>query len=179
MEKKYSSLVFIDRVNYENLLTASFTLDDIAKIQHLDTPNISMLTKGSILYLNRELNKLLYFSRLSDNFYDSLILLNNQEKQYIEDNFKSTLLSKKYNDPYITDKKYYEIVVLPDNNILVIVEEGFLTFVTESKDNLIKFILDCLCYQYNFNCLIGWLMKTYISLKMNDTYFNLTKSRYF
>jgi hypothetical protein len=179
MEKKYSSIVFVDRVNYQNLLTASFTLDDIPKAPYQGNPNISQLTQGSLIHLNKELSKLLYSSHLGPAFYDSFVLLNDQEKKYIEDSFKDYLLNDINNDPYYQDKKYYEIVVLADSSILVIVEHGFLTFVTESKDNLIKFILDCLCHQYKFNCIIGYLMKTYISLKLNDTYFNLIKSRYY
>lgn len=179
MEKKYSSVVFIDRVNYENLLTASFTLNDIPKAQYQSNLNISQLTQGSLIHLNKELRKLLYSSQLGNSFYDSFVLLSNQEKKYIEDSFKDYIFSNINSDPFDRDKKYYEIVVLADNSILVIVESGFLTFMTELKDNLIKFILDCLSQQYKFNCDIGYLMKTYISLKLNDTYFNLIKSRYF
>ena len=173
METKYSSVVFVDRTNYENLQGASFTNEDVSKISYVDFPNVSLLTRASILNLNRELNKLLYFSSLSDDFYDSLFLLSAQERQYVKDSFKINLYCKEC----YTDKKYYEIVVLPDNTLLVVVENGFLTFVTESKDNFLKFILDCLCYQYKFN-LTNSLFKTYVSLKLNDNYFQLIKSRF-
>lgn len=179
MEKNYSSIMFIDRLNYENLLNACFKLDDIPKAPYDNNPNISQLTKGTLLHLNKELNKLLYFSRLSDSYYDNLILLNDQEKKYIEDNFDDYIKNSNITPPYIEEKKYYEIIILGDNTILVVVKSGFLTFVTESKDNFTKFILDCLCYQYKFNFKLSYLMKTYISLKLNDNYFNLIKSRYF
>ena len=178
--KKYSSLCFVDRVNYQNLINSSFTQEDIVKMHYevsAYNDKVSLLSKASLINLNKELNKLIYFSQLSDKFYDSLVLLSKQEKQYIEDSFKSTYLTDIKNDPYYNDKKYYEIVVLPDGTLLTVVEEGFLAFVTESKDNLLKFILDCLCYQYKFD-FMSFLMKTYISLKLNDTYFNLIKSRF-
>ena len=173
MEKKYTTLVFVDRINYENLQGACFSNEDISKIPYKEFPNISLLTRASIVNLNRELNKLLYFSNLTEDFYDSLILLSNQERQYVKDSFKINLYCQNTPDCY-TDKKYYEIVVLPDNTLLVVVENGFLTFVTESKDNFLKFILDCLCYHYKFN-LISGLFKTYVSLKLNDNYFQLIK----
>ena len=176
METKYSTVVFVDRTNYENLQGASFTNEDVSKISYVDFPNVSLLTKATVINLNRELNKLLYFSNLSDNYFDSLVLLSAQERQYVKDSFKINLYCQNTPDCY-TDKKYYEIVVLPDNTLLVVVENGFLTFVTESKDNFLKLFLDCLCYQYKFN-LTNSLFKTYVSLKMNDNYFQLIKSRF-
>lgn len=176
MEKKFTSLVFVDRNSYENLQGASFNNEDVSKIPYQDFPNISLLTRASIVNMNRELNKLMYFSSLSDDYYDSIILLSPQERQYVKDSFKVNFCCDVTPEIY-SDKKYYEIVVLPDSTLLIVVEEGFLTFVTESKDNFLKFILDCLCYQYKFN-LNSYLFKTYISLKLNDTYFNLIKSRF-
>lgn len=176
MEKKYTTLVFVDRTNYESLQGANFSNEDVAKITYKDFPNVSLLTRASIVNLNRELNKLLYFSSLSDDFYDALILLSAQERQYVKDSFKINFCGKITPDCY-SDKKYYEIVVLPDNTLLIVVEEGFLTFVTESKENFLQFILDCLCYQYKFN-LFSSLFKTYVIMKLNDTYFNLIKSRF-
>lgn len=176
MEKKYTTLVFVDRTNYVNLQGANFSNEDISKITYKDFANVSLLTKATIVNLNRELNKLLYFSSLSDDFYDSVVLLSAQERQYVKDSFKINFCSKIMPECY-TDKKYYEIVVLPDNTLLIVVEEGFLTFITESKESFLQFILDCLCYQYKFN-LYSSLLKTYISMKLNDTYFNFIKSRF-
>lgn len=176
MEKRFTSLVFVDRTSYDSLQGASFNNEDVAKIPYRDFSNISLLTKASIVNLNRELNKLMYFSSLSDSYYDSLVLLSPQERQYVADSFKATFCGNIQPAVY-SDKKYYEIVILPDSTLLIVVDEGFLTFVTESKDNFLKFILDCLCYQYKFN-LSSYLLKTYISLKLNDTYFNLIKSRF-
>lgn len=176
MQKRFTSLVFIDRTSYESLQGAHFTNEDVAKIPYKDFPNISLLTRASIVNMNRELNKLMYFSSLSDSYYDSLILLSQQERQYVTDSFKANFCGNITPACY-ADKKYYEIVILPDSTLLIVVEEGFLTFVTESKDNFLKFILDCLCYQYKFN-LCSYLLKTYISLKLNDNYFTLIKSRF-
>lgn len=176
MEKRFTSLVFVDRTSYDSLQGACFSNEDVAKIPYRDFPNISLLTKASIVNLNRELNKLMYFSSLSDSYYDALVLLSPQERQYVTDSFKATFCGNIQPEIY-SDKKYYEIVILPDSTLLIVVDEGFLTFVTESKDNFLKFILDCLCYQYKFN-LCSYLLKTYVSLKLNDTYFNLIKSRF-
>lgn len=176
MEKKHTNLVFIDRINYENLQGINFSNEDIAMIPYVDFPNISLLTKAYVVNMNREFNKLLYLSNLPENFYDFMILLSDQERQYVIDSFKVNFCGQ-INPDYYTNKKYYEIVVLPDNTLLIVVEEGFLTFVTESKDNFLKFILDCLCYHYKFN-LVSSLFKTYVSLKLNDNYFQLIKSRF-
>jgi len=179
MEKRSMSLMFIDRVTYSDFHEDFFNNKNIVTILYKDFPDVSLLTKASIVNLNRELNKLLYFSSLTESYYNYLPALSPQERQYVSDSFKANFCGKTYPDPYypLTDKKYYETVILPDGTLLIVVEEGFLTFITESKDNLLKLILDCLCYQYKFN-LSSYLLKTYISLKLNDTYFSLIKSRF-
>lgn len=176
MEKQNMSLVFIDRLNYDNLQSSKFSIEDVSNIIYEDLASVSLLTRACVINLNKELNKLLYYSYLTDSYYGSIVLLNNQEKQFINDNFISTQLKNIY--PIIDhDKKYYEIILLPDNKLLVIVEEGFLTLMTEIKDNLLEFILDCLRYQNKFN-LNSLLLKSYIGLKLNDTQFNIIKSRF-
>jgi hypothetical protein len=182
MEKKIFTVFFVDRINYTNLLDVSFNINDFENIFFKNNSSISQLTRSSLIFLNKQLKKLFHHPSLSDNFdnfYDDLILLSKQERQYIEDNFKSTMLENSNTYSRDLNKKYYEIIVLSNNTLLIVIEEGFLKFMTESKDNLIKFILNCLCYSYKFNFVVSYLLKTYISLKMNDTYFNLIKSRYF
>lgn len=178
MKAKSFAIYFIDRINYNNLLDSSFKIDDIPSLLYKNNSYVSQLTRGFILYLNKQLNKIFYYSASLNDQLDELILLTNQEKQYIKDNFQHIML-KKAKNACEKEEKYYELVILADNTILVVVEEGFLNFITEDKNNLIRFILDCLCYQYKFNLSTRHLLNIYIGLKINDTHFNLIKSRYF
>lgn len=183
-KRKYSSMFFIDRVNYNNLIDASFNVEDIPNLIIKGNDNVSNLTRYSLVQLNKKLIKLFCNSDLSDGYYDNLINVSNKEKQYVEDNFKTYMFDDNkahlviyYNDDK-ENKKYYDIKVLSDNMLLIIVEEGFLKFITESKDNLLEIILDCLCYHYKYDFSMFSLLKTYIRLKINDSYFNLIKSCY-
>lgn len=174
MYNKMSLIRFIDRRNYDNLLDRNFNIDNlISKFYNtLATDNdLSTLTKAYILYLN---------TKLSDIFFNNGALkilnidllkkdLSNNEFKFIESKFNEEL----NNDVYL--EKYYELVTLPNNDILVVVEEGFLKHITESKNNLLKFILSCLCSQYKFKFNLKMLLNIYIKLRMNDNYFNLLK----
>ena len=179
MIAKSSRVYFIDRINYAALFGRDFGLSDITKLsQGLGDPQkVSSLTQAIVCELNTVMNKVL-FDTISS-CYPFSLSLSNQDRCYTEHYVRSFLSPQREDIHYVVaeDKKYYEIVVLPDNTLLVVVENGFLTFVTESKDNFLKFILDCLCYQYKFN-LTNSLFKTYVSLKLNDNYFQLIKSRF-
>lgn len=174
MSNKISLIKFIDRRNYTSLLDKNFSIDNL--IDNLNNPlsvndNLSALTKYYILYLNIELPYILF----NDNYFKTsyTTLLNNNlstnELAFIRNKFNEEL------NTVNSLKNYYELVVLPSNDILVVVEEGFLNHITESKNNLLKFILHCLCHQYKFKFELKILLNSYIKLKMNDNYFNLLK----
>jgi len=182
MDKKVPFIYFIDRLNYNMLQDKNFNINDFYDtfIKSNISNNISLLTKASISYLNFKLNNLFSYNNQQLKFYyeETCVLLSKKEKDYIEDNFNYKQLEDHDYPISQSEKKYYEIIILSDNSILVIVEDSFLKHLTESKDNLLKFILDCLCYQYKFNYILTYIVKVYINLRINDSYFFTIKSRY-
>lgn len=173
--KKQSNLLFVDRVTYTNLIDKEFNLNELAEVIQTSRYNdkLSVLTNGLLTKMNEYIRNVLYgCDCLSASRYDAL---NKSEEEYIQDYIKDIVCKPKY---AIVCEKYYELFPLVNNDLLVIFEQGFLDDVTESKDNLFKFILDCLCYQYKYNSNLESLMKIYVSLKMNEHFLEMIKLRF-
>lgn len=170
---------FIDRVNFTNLQDDGFDLNDLFDIFADDYRNekVSYLTRMLLEYFNEQL---IYLINNGDKVEDLTKKLpeslapSSSEKKYIEDYFDTYLRDTEVHE----GKKYYELVGPMEDNILVVVEKGFLSFVTKSKDNLLRFILDLLCYHNRFNLSTMLLFRSYITLKLNDGKFNLLNFRY-
>jgi len=186
-EKKLSNLLFIDRDSYTNILDKDFDLDDLLDvITKTNNDELSLLTTAIIFKTNEKL----YRAFFDEYFYnkskeDLFIKLNNSDIKYVE-HYVKDFLTNSDNDEYIeinatdhnVEKKYYELIPLPNNDILVILERAFFSITTESKNKLKEFVLDCLCHQYKFNSDMELLMKLYIGLQINETYLNMVKLRF-
>lgn len=196
LKLKPSELVFIDRQNYTELQSKDLSIHDINSILSnfvypKDKAILNKISALTIAYLNA-LNTTLHEIFSSD--YPSIHInnkLNSNDYKYIDDKIKHLLLGEessqntyslaeepKNNDYNSLLKKYYEIIPLDSaigSSILIVIEEGFFTKLTKSKDELEKFILDCLSYQYSANVNTQTLLRMYLSLKVNKGYFDLLK----
>lgn len=165
--------MFIDRNSFESLQSKDFNiLKNYAEFLVKGSSEVSLLTTCYLIQLNRHLSKLIYNSALDDTFYPLLGRLTDKEEAYVEDMLHYNLVEDKDNR-----EKYYDITVLEDNSFLVVVENGFLAYVMENKENLTKFFLDYLRHSYKYGLSYFEIMKVYLNLKFKDFYFELLKSR--
>ena len=188
MEKKQSNLLFIDRNNYGNILDKKFNINDLVDVIYGNRVNdrLSPLTTMIIT----EINKKLVGAFFDQGFYNPFSFstsnkLSNADHKYVSHYVKDCLTK---DDPQAAygielggseeEKKYYELIPLANNDILVVFEEAFFEIITESKDKLQLFVLDCLCHQYKFNSNLELLMKLYLSLQINETTINMVKLRF-
>lgn len=185
MEKKPSNLLFIDRNNYVNILDKKFSLSDLVDVVcgYKANDRLSPLTTMIIMEINNKLTKALF----DQGFYhpnEFLVSgkLSNADHKYVGHYVKDALSKEGENNCVVDlsceDKKYYELIPLANNDILVVFEGAFFENITESKDKLQKFVLDCLCHQYKFGSDLGPLMKLYLSLQINETALNMVKLRF-
>lgn len=72
---------------------------------------------------------------------------------------------------------FYEILTIEDNSFLVIVEKGFLHFLTQSKDTLLQYVLTCLGHLDRFKCDNSHLNRQYLRLSFIEGYHLLVKAR--
>lgn len=182
MEKKPSNLIFIDRNNYNNLLDKKFDLSDLINSINGEKENtrLSSLTTAIIFEINDKINKAFFDQYFYAPVKFSLFnKLNNTDLKYVDSYVKDSLCKSEevciYSD---ASKKYYELIPLMNNDILVVFEESFFSIITESKDKLKEFVLDCLCYQYKFNSSLEYLMKLYLNLKINENSLDMIKLRF-
>lgn len=171
-ERARVNLVFIDKSNYTALMDKSFNINDIPGLLEKPNEKVSMLTRAYFIHINERLNNILFDeTRYYCNFDNIGIDRNNLDMNYIKDTFKEKMHLTGYCE------KYYELRLLANRDILVIVCDGFLNNITESKDNLLKFILECLSYTYKLNYTIYNLLKLYVKVKLNEQYINMLKLR--
>ena len=184
MDNKPSNLLFIDRNNYVNILDKNFSLTDLVDCiyGYKNTDRLSALTTMIILEINDKLVKAFFDQGFyHPNKFSIFNRLSNHDHKYVGHYVKDTLTKQSDNcvvDPCGAEKKYYELIPLANNDILVVFEEAFFEIITESKDKLQQFVLDCLCYQYKFSSNLELLMKLYLSLQVNETALNMVKLRF-
>jgi len=188
MEKPQSNLLFIDRNNYVSILDKKFNLDDLVETIAGKKMNerLSPLTTAIIYEINGKLHKAFFDSYFyNENRWSLFAQLSNTDVKYVEHYTKDSLVKSHDQTACIgivgcnsEEKKYYELIPLSNNDILVVFEEAFFDITTESKDRLKEFVLDCLCHQYRFNSNLELLMKLYLSLQINDTYLDMVKLRF-
>lgn len=76
------------------------------------------------------------------------------------------------------NKKYYELIPLDGNDVLIIVGESFFNYVTENKNQLLEFVLTCIRHQYKYNFDFSNLMKLYVGLNIDESLVDVVKLRY-
>ena len=188
MEKKLSNLLFVDRNSYINILDKKFNINDLVNDNYGRQTNdrLSPLTTMIITTINEKLMKAL-FDQWGYNPYAFTLYpkLSNADQKYVEHYVKSSLSKGDQNVAYAgeltnsqEEKKYYELIPLANNDVLIVFEEAFFENITESKDKFQQFVLDCLCHQYKFNSNLELLMKLYVSLQINETAMNMVKLRF-
>jgi hypothetical protein len=201
MDKRYSHLLFIDRLNYTQLQSKDLNIDDIANIYtsefvrdqavEASKSKFSSLTKAYLLEMNNRLNKAIFDENIFNDSlrYDSKI--STQEVSYTNHAVDSFLTGSSEDiglnevpvssDSGTDPKKYYEIIPLVGNNsshLLVVVEEGFFTNLTRCKSDFLNFTLASLSFQYKSGSVMEFLMRLYLSVKVSDGQFDLIKLRF-
>lgn len=79
--------------------------------------------------------------------------------------------------PVETCNSFYEILPIGDGNILIIMENGFLHYLTQSKSTAQAFVLHCLGELDRFKTDKSGLNKLYLDLGFIDNYVLLIKAR--
>lgn len=178
--------MFIDKNSYDSLMSRKDisqeeVVQNIYKAVYIadkhEDVGISELTYGFIVTINRLLKYVVFDdSTLNYDMKGIMKGISKDNKNYIEHSL-TTLLSSK-----IDAERYYEVILTNTSKygiiVLVVVREGFITSMIESKDNLEKLLLDILNQQYDNSCDLYYTMKTYLTNRKDQTYHNLVSVRY-
>lgn len=186
MGNKSVSLLFVTRSFYEDVVNSGGSLNDVI---YPTIEKVSPLSKAIHSKVDGEIHRVLF----NDPFNDPVIVstrsyskipeevvlkLGNEEIQYAKD-FTNSYLN--LTDGMREVGKCYEVIPQPYQDemiILVIVEEGFLSYVTETKEVLLEFLLTVLGHGYGKTSNYHYSsLKTYLGLKLSEANFNLIKNR--
>lgn len=166
---------FIDRPTYNALRCSSRPLDvtDFVNLSDGISPahnRLSLSTQEYTRMLNRELQYVLFEAvapvRDGDNSDATA------QSQYLREQLRSFL-----EDESGGNTAFYEILPIDGKSFLVIVESGFIQFITQSKDSLIEFVLACLGCLDRFKCDASQLNKLYLRLRLIPGFHTLVKAR--
>lgn len=181
MDKTYGTIYYVDKHYYEALCGVDLSNEDIvlALKYPMDRPDSKMspFTRYILAYVNGRAQEI--FSTPWYHEYITNSIFSETDKASIISAGNAILKSSRlldYDEP--STEKYYELTSLPNGDILVIMQDGFITHLTESKDNYKQFILDCLCIQYKFNTDSSYLLYCYLNLRIIPDYLETVKLRF-
>lgn len=166
---------FIDRATYSSLREGpkALTLTDFVNVGCGVSPAHNKLSHSTLRYvleMNRRIRYVLFgedivmCGALDDVVSDMHSYLKEQLAEFL--------------DAEVTDcSTFYEILPIDDKSFLVVVENGFLNYTTQSKDTFKEFVLACLGYLDRFKCDPVHLNKLYLRLSFIKGYHLLVRAR--
>lgn len=169
--KPFPTLTFVDRKTFNNLEGVAFNIKDFPKAVENYGPqhtSISSMTQNYMRYLNNEMYRILFGIDLGDQKYTLMSV----DLGYIRDLFHSNLV-----DAYATPGVFYEILPVSDTEYLVVLENGFLNYLTSTKSAPEEFVLACLRCMHQFKCDKSQLIRLYLNLRLNDDFYKLLNMR--
>lgn len=177
----YPELVFIDAQNYRGLQTKCTDLFQIVKeISCCESKKLSTLTFAQLRELNDKLTRTLFGQDVPQALYTG-VTLSSAERTYVQDSVMKQLTQADCGiSPEGSTQVSYELVPVPQSGcfkLLVVVQDGFFTDITESKEKFQNFVLACLGELHKYRSSLEPLMRLYLSLKFNEGYFDLVKLR--
>lgn len=168
---RFPTLTFVDRKTFNNLQGREFNISDFPKVVDnygSSHKAISAMTQDYMRYLNNEMYRIFFGTMLGDQKYR----LTSTDINYIRDLFISNLVNE-----WNTPDSFYEILPISDVEYLVVLENGFLNYLTSTKSAPEEFVLACLRCMHQFKCDKSQLTRLYLNLRLNADYHKLLAMR--
>lgn len=168
--RKFPTLTFVDRKSFKNLQSRDFKITDFVKVvsnfseQH---SAISSMTQEYMRYLNNRMYYILFGINL-----DYGRIVETADSNYIKDLFYTNLVNE-----YAAPDVFYEILPVSDTEYLVVLENGFLNYLTSTKSASEEFVLACLRCIDQFKCDKSQLTRLYLNLRLIPDYSKLLAIR--
>lgn len=190
MQTKYPSVFYITRDTYNDIASQGAGPEKVFELvqKNYDSKNLSELTKANVINVNSLVSKVLFSnSHIQCTEIPRNINISKDEETYSKENAKFVLieeemsLSTRASDSVDGDSaKCYEIIPYTtsvDLFLIVVVDVGFLSVVTETKEKLLQHFLSILRHCYDNKAFFGFVVHEYLGLKLSDNFFNLVLNR--
>lgn len=166
---------FIDRATYSSLREGpkALTLTDFVNVGCGVSPAHNKLSHSTLKYV-LEMNRRIRYVLFGEDIVkcEALDDVASDMYSYLKEQLAEFL------DAEVTDcSSFYEILPIDDKSFLVVVENGFLNYTTQSKDTFKEFVLACLGYLDRFKCDPVHLNQLYLRLSFIKGYHLLVRAR--
>lgn len=142
---------------------------DFSDIWHKGTKASEQLSESSFEYIC-----------LIDEFVKQVLLEHSvcsNNNQTVNGTYLKEQAKQYLNDETEGNTSFYEIQLIDNQNFMVVVGRGFLHHVTQSKDNLLAYVLACLRCLDHFNCSYLQLNTLYLRLAYVKDYTVLIQNK--
>lgn len=193
VQNKFPFVYYISRDIYNDLAATGNGPEKVFELVQGNYKNkdVSGLTHGVAFSVNALVHKTLLNTdshpvACSDSF-PYHVNINKDEEKYVSESAKGYLISNNTNScPGVSyrsndeDVKCFEIIPHATTDelfLIVVVDVGFLTVVTETKETLLQHFLSILRHCYDNKAFTGFFVHEYLGLKLSDGNFNLVLNR--
>lgn len=169
--KVFPVLTFVDRQSFSKLQGRDLALRDFINITQNygeSHKSISTITQNFMRYLNNEMYRVFFGTRLGDLEHQMDIT----DMTYIRELFIERLTGSENPQGLL-----FEILPVTDAEYVVVLEKGFLNYLTSTKAAPEEFVLACLRCMHHFKCDKSQLIRLYLNLKLIEGYHKLLSLR--
>lgn len=169
------SVTFVDRDSFNRLQSSHFKMDDFVRLVRSRKPSsgLSVMSQAYLCELNVKLAEL---TSLGYNEYilrppQSPVEIKYTEFAVWED---MTCGPTTAGEP---SELCYDALPVDGQNLLIVVQKGFLYHLADNKNNYKQFVLACIRCMDRFNCDLSRLNRLYLQLQLSEAPFELLRCR--
>lgn len=169
------SITFVDAANFNNLQSQHFKMAEFPTLiwGGARQDALSVMTHAYLVELNNYLSELV----IGSNPISSHIPLSEREKDYICFAVQGDMTEEHCVPLGDTQKLSYDTLPIDGQNLIVVVQKGFLNHLADSKDNYRAFVLACIRCMDRFNCDLSQLNQLYLRLQLTSAPYELMRCR--
>jgi hypothetical protein len=182
------SITFVDRDNFTRLQSAHFKMEDFVTVVRSGKPSsqLSVMTHAYLCELNTRLSELVLGQNLpsfgpnqstKEAQYTEFSVWDDMTRPRMECEVMGDSLLSRSLTPQKPHELCYDALPVDGQNLLIVVQQGFLYHLADSKDNYKQFVLACIRCMDRFNCDLSQLNQLYLQLQLSEAPFELLRCR--
>lgn len=169
------SITFVDRDSFVRLQSPHFKMDEFVTLVHSarSSESLSVMSHAYLAELNTRLSELV----LGSSFCFSGPAQTPREAKYTAFAVWQDMTVSCEDFSEKTPELCYDALPVDGQNLLIVVQKGFLYHLADNKDNYKKFVLACIRCMDRFNCDLSQLNQLYLQLQLTEAPFELLRCR--
>lgn len=168
-------ITFVDAANFNNLQSQHFKMAEFPELiwSGVRQDALSVMTHAYLVELNNYLSELV----IGSTPISTHVPLSEREKNYTRFAVQGDMTAEHCVPLGDTQKLSYDTLPIDGQNLIVVVQKGFLNHLADSKDNYRAFVLACIRCMDRFNCDLSQLNQLYLHLQLTSAPYELMRCR--